>query len=153
MTDSNSGVAPQEGEERGITGHLMPIIVDGRTFYENVDIFPGEFYRLQAESHHVASSQPSLASIVNMWSMLLESHDGVAYIPMSSSLSGSCEAAEALSQSYDGRVEAVGSHRISAMQRMSALGAKAPASSGCTARAIKAALARKAHDATVYIHR
>ena len=46
MTDSNSGITPQQGAELGIAVLPMPIIVDGRTFYENVDIFPEEFYRL-----------------------------------------------------------------------------------------------------------
>ena len=151
MTDSNSGITPQQGEELGIAVLPMPIIVDGCTFYENVDIFPDEFYRLQAEGHHITSSQPSPASVVELWEKLLETNDEVVYIPMSSGLSGSCEAAEALSRDYGGRVEVVDNHRISAMQLMSALDAKAMADSGCSARAIKAVLLREAYDATIYI--
>ncbi len=151
MTDSNSGITPQQGEELGIAVLPMPIIVDGRTFYENVDIFPDEFYRLQAEGHHITSSQPSPASVIELWEKLLETNDEVVYIPMSSGLSGSCEAAEALSRDYGDRVEVVDNHRISAMQLMSALDAKAMADSGCSARAIKAVLLREAYDATIYI--
>ena len=151
MTDSNSGITPQQGAELGIAVLPMPIIVDGRTFYENVDIFPEEFYRLQAEGHRITSSQPSPASLIEMWGELLESNDEVVYIPMSSGLSGSCAAAEALAKDYGGRVEVVDNHRISALQLTAALDAKAMADSGCSARAIKAVLLREAYDATIYI--
>ena len=151
MTDSNSGITPQQGAELGIAVLPMPIIVDGRTCYENVDIFPEEFYRLQAEGHRITAAQPSPASLIEMWGELLESNDEVVYIPMSSGLSGSCAAAEALAKDYGGRVEVVDNHRISALQLTAALDAKAMADSDCSARAIKAVLLREAYDATIYI--
>ena len=151
MTDSNSGITPQQGAKLGIAVLPMPIIVDGRTFYENVDIFPEEFYRLQAEGHRITSSQPSPASLIEMWGELLENNDEIVYIPMSSGLSGSCAAAEALAKDYGGQVEVVDNHRISALQLTAALDAKAMADSGCSARAIKAVLLREAYDATIYI--
>ena len=151
MTDSNSGITPEEGERRGIAVLPMPIVVDGRTFYENVDIFPEQFYALQAEGHTITSSQPSPASVTAQWDALLKDHDEVVYIPMSSGLSGSCQTAQMLARDYDGRVEVVDNHRISALQLTAALDAKAMADAGSTARAIKAVLLREAYDGTIYI--
>lgn len=151
MTDSNSGITPEEGERRGIAVLPMPIIVDGRTFYENIDIFPERFYQLQAEGHRITSSQPAPGSLAAQWDELLKTHDEVVYIPMSSGLSGSCGSAQMLAREYGGRVEVVDNHRISALQLTAALDAKVMADAGSSARAIKAVLEREAYDATIYI--
>lgn len=50
MTDSNCGILPEAGKELGIYIIPMPILIDGRTYFEGVDIQAGTFYKLQAEA-------------------------------------------------------------------------------------------------------
>ena len=38
VTDSNSGISQAEGKELGIYVIPMPCLVDGKLYYENVDI-------------------------------------------------------------------------------------------------------------------
>ena len=69
----------------------------------------------------ISTSQPTPGAVLDLWDTLLEDHDELVYIPMSSALSGSCATAEALAEDYDGRVTVVDNQRISATQRQSVL--------------------------------
>lgn len=44
MTDSNCGIMPAEGEKLGIHVLPMPVIIDGRTYYEGIDITLEQFH-------------------------------------------------------------------------------------------------------------
>ena len=56
MTDSNSGIMPAEASNYGIHVLPMPIIIDGTTYFEGIDITVEEFYQKQTSgsviSHH-----------------------------------------------------------------------------------------------------
>ena len=41
----------------------------------------------------VVTSQPTPESVMNLWDELLKEYDEIVHIPMSSGLSGSCQAA------------------------------------------------------------
>lgn len=49
MTDSNCGILPEKGKTMGITVVPMPIMIDGNTYFEGVDLTAEEFYRRQKE--------------------------------------------------------------------------------------------------------
>ena len=44
MTDSNCWIMPDEGRDLGIYVLPMPLIIDGQTYYEGVDITLDEFF-------------------------------------------------------------------------------------------------------------
>lgn len=59
MTDSNSGITPEEGKKIGIYSLPMPVIIEGDVFYEGKNITQEEYYgamtserMLQHHSHH-----------------------------------------------------------------------------------------------------
>ena len=45
VTDSNSGIFPDQGRELGIFVLPMPVILDGQQYFEGVDLTPQEFYQ------------------------------------------------------------------------------------------------------------
>ena len=45
MTDSNCGLLPEEGRRYGISILPMPVLIDGNTYYEGVDITSEMFMR------------------------------------------------------------------------------------------------------------
>lgn len=47
MADSNCGIMPAEESNYGIHILPMPIIIDGKTYFEGIDITSEEFYRKQ----------------------------------------------------------------------------------------------------------
>ena len=44
VTDSNSGISVEEGQEIGVTVIPMPVHIDGTIYYEGLDITQAEFY-------------------------------------------------------------------------------------------------------------
>ena len=123
MTDSNSGITQTEAKELGICVLPMPFYIDEQTYYEDIDLTQDEFYEKLKGDCDIKTSMPALGDVTDKWDGLLKEYDEIVYIPMSSGLSGSCEAAIMLSQDYDGKVQVVNNQRISVTQRQSVLDA------------------------------
>ena len=152
MTDSNSGITPEEGKKIGIYSLPMPVIIEGDVFYEGKNITQEEYYGAMTSGKNVTTSQPSPGDVMDMWDGILkEGYEQVVYIPMSSGLSASCHAAIQLSEEYDGKVQVVDDHRISVTMRESVLEAKWMANQGMTAEEIKKKLEENAYTSSIYI--
>ncbi len=153
MTDSNCGIMPSEEKTYGIHVLPMPIIIDGETFYEGINITPEDFYEKQAAGSTITTSQPSPGDVAAMWDELLQSYDELVFIPMSSGLSSTCQTALILADDdpYRDKVFVVDNHRISVTQALSVLDAKILAGEGKTGAEIKMILEKEALDATIYI--
>lgn len=153
MTDSNCGIMPDEGRDLGIYVLPMPVIIDGQTYYEGIDITLDEFFKKQTEGADITTSQPSPGDVEAMWTELLKTHDEVLFVPMSGGLSNTCQTALMLSgeDEFAGRVFVVNNRRISVTQAQSVLDAKLLAEEGKTASEIKELLEAEALDASIYI--
>ena len=103
------------------------------------------------EGAEITTSQPSPKDVMEQWEQLLEDHDQVVYIPMSSGLSGSCQTALMLAEDYEGRVQVVNNQRISVTQRQSALDARDLAERGWSGEQIKEKLEATRFDSSIYI--
>ena len=132
LTDSNCGISPQEGKEQGIYILPMPVIIQEQIFYEGYEINEQQFYERLQNGNSVTTSQPSAGVVMESWERLLEHYGEVVYIPMSSSLSGSCQTAQLLAEEerFRGRVHVVDNHRISVTQAQSVYDAKRMAKQG-----------------------
>lgn len=151
MTDTNSGMTPEEARLTGVALLAMPFTVDGRSCFEHVDLSHEEFFRLQAQGAEITSSQPAPADLLAMWDELLETHDKIIYIPMTSGLSGSYATAAGLAQDYDGKVLVVDNHRISVPLKQSVLEAVRLRDAGRSAHEIAQRLMETAAQSRIYI--
>lgn len=152
MTDSNSGIKPEEGEKIGIYSLSMPVIIDGNVYFEGKDIDEKTFYADMVSGKDVTSSQPSPGDVMDAWDKLLSrGYDEVVYIPMSSGLSTSCHAAMQLAEDYDGKVQVVDDHRISVTMRQSVYDAKWMADNGASAKEIKEVLEKNAYNSVIFL--
>lgn len=151
MTDTNSGISVEEGKKLGVYVMPMPVLIDGSTYYEGVNLSQEEFYRFMLEGRAVSTSQPSPGDVLEMWDKILEQYDELVYIPMSSGLSASCPTALSLSAEYHGRVQVVDHHSVSVPQRYAVLDALELAASGWAAEKIKLALEERSSDTVIYI--
>lgn len=151
MTDSNSGITQAEAKELGICVLPMPFYIDEQTYYEDIDLTQDEFYEKLKGDCDIKTSMPALGDVTDKWDGLLKEYDEIVYIPMSSGLSGSCEAAIMLSQDYDGKVQVVNNQRISVTQRQSVLDAMELAQKGKTAEEIKDILESVKMESSIYI--
>ena len=151
VTDSNSGVSQKEAGQLGIFVLPMPFMIDGETFYEDIDLTQEEFYRKMEAGADISTSQPSPAAVTELWDRLLKEYDEIVHIPMSSGLSSSCQTARVLAEDYEGKVHVVDNHRISVTQRQSALDARDLAARGFDGGNIREILERTAKDSMIYI--
>lgn len=151
VTDSNSGITQSESKKLGISVLPMPFMIDGEPYLEDVSLTHEEFYERQAAGADITTSQPSPEAVTSLWDRLLEEYDQVVHIPMSSSLSGTCQTAMLLAEDYDGRVQVVNNQRISVTQRQSALDAFHMAEKGYTAEQIKEKLEATKFESIIYI--
>lgn len=151
MTDSNSGITQGEATKLGIKVLPMPFLIDGETYFEDIDLTQEEFYKRLSQDVDISTSQPSPDSVMKMWDEILEEAESIVYIPMSSGLSGSCQTAMLLAQDYDGRVQVVDNQRISVTQRQSVMDAKELIKRGMTAVEIKEYLEKVKFESSIYI--
>lgn len=152
VTDSNSGIFAEEGQKLDVHVIPMPVIIEGKTYYEGIDLTHGEFYQCLLEHREVSSSQPSPGDVMDMWDNLLTAgYEEIVYIPMSSGLSGSWQTAQMLAADYEGKVQVVNNHRISVTQRQSVMDALVLKEKGYTAEKIKNTLERYAYESIIYV--
>ncbi|MGN0479630.1 MAG: DegV family protein [Hominenteromicrobium sp.] len=151
VTDTNSGITREEAKKLGIFLLPMPIIVDGKEYFEGVTCTYEHFFEMLAAGSDVSTSQPAPEDLTALWDSILQSYDSIVHIPMSSALSGSCGTAKALAADYNGRVCVVDNKRISLSQRESVLDALALARKGLTAAEICVQLEETAYRASIYL--
>ncbi|MBR1931272.1 MAG: DegV family protein [Lachnospiraceae bacterium] len=151
VTDSNSGITQAQASEMGMYVLPMPFTINGKNYFEDINLTQEKFYGMLTDGAAISTSQPTPDSVLSLWDDLLKTHDEIVHIPMSSGLSGSCQSAMMLAQDYDGKVQVVNNQRISVTQRHSALDAKLLAEKGMNALQIKEFLEADKFNSSIYI--
>lgn len=151
MTDTNSGITPEEAARLHISIAPMPFYIDDQLYFEGISLDPKEFYEKLKEDHDIKTSQPSPADLLYLWDDKLKGYDSIVYIPMSSGLSSSCSTAKMLAEDYNGRIQVVDNHRVSVTQRQSVLDAVELAAAGKTTEEIKTILEDVQDRSSIYI--
>ncbi len=151
VTDSNSGITQLQATELGVHVIPMPVIINEKEYFEDIDLTHEEFYKMLAEGADVSTSQPTPAAVMDKWEELLKDHDQIVYIPMSSGLSGSYQSARMLAEDFDGKVCVVNNQRISVTQRQATLDAVSLVQSGMNAEEIMNYLEDNKFNSSIYI--
>ena len=152
LTDSNSGITQAAGKELGVSVLPMPFYINDELFYEDITLSQEQFYEHLEADAEIHTSMPVVGDVLDRWKELLETHDEVVYIPMSSGLSSSCITAKTLAEDFDGRVQVVDNQRISVTQRQSVLDAQALAAQGWGAAQIREYLEKTKFESSIYIY-
>ena len=153
VTDSNSGITQQQAKELGVTVLPMPFYINEQLFLEGITLTQEEFYIKLNGNADISTTQPSPENVMDMWRKLLEDHESVIYIPMSSGLSGSCQTAMVFSMEdeFDGKVFVIDNQRISVTQRQAVLDAKLMADEGIAVEEIVKYLMDTKMESSIYI--
>lgn len=151
VTDSNSGISQAEGKELGIYVIPMPFLVDGKLYFEDVDMNKEQFYHFLENDADLSTSQPSPDDVMDLWDKLLKEYDEIVHIPMSSGLSASCSTAMGLARDYDGKVQVVDNQRISVTMQQAVMDAKHLVAAGKSAAQIKEILEKEALESSIYL--
>jgi len=151
VTDSNSGIKQSEAKDN-LFVLPMPFIIDGNDYYEDISLSQDEFYEKLKNDVRISTSQPSYGEVTELWDKILKTYDEIVYIPMSSSLSESCNASTRFAdESYSGKVFVVNNQRISVTQKASVYEALYLANKGQCAKDIKEYLEKTKMDSSIYI--
>lgn len=151
VTDSNSGITQRQAKEMGISVLPMPFYMDGETYYEDINLTQEQFYSKLVEGTEISTSMPAVADITDLWDKLLQDYDDIVHIPMSSGLSSSCETAQMLAKSYEGKVQVVNNQRISVTQQRSVQDALHLIQQGKRAEEVRNILEREKLESSIYI--
>lgn len=153
VTDSNSGITQSQAKEMGVFVLPMPFNVDGKDYFEDIDLSQEQFYELLVGKSDIHTSQPSPENVMNLWRDILKDYDEIVHIPMSSGLSGSCQSAMMLSREdeFEGKVFVVDNQRISVTMRQSVLDAQELIKRGKSAAEIKDILLKDKFNSSIYI--
>lgn len=151
VTDSNSGIYPEEAKKLGVWVVPMPVTIDGKEYQETVDLERSFFYEQLERGAGVSTSQPSPGLLTDLWDRLLEDHDGVLYIPMTSGLSSSWATATTLAEEYNGKVRVPDAKRISVPQWQAVRDAVTLVNKGLSLDEVDRRLEEHALDSSIYI--
>ncbi len=58
-TDSGSGISQKESRELGISVVPMPFRIDGKEYFEDINLSREEFFEMLKKDCEIATSQPS----------------------------------------------------------------------------------------------
>lgn len=151
ITDSNAGISQEEAKKLGITVLPMPFTINQQEYFEDINLSQSDFFKMLEDGATVFTSQPSAGTITKLWDHLLETHDEILHIPMSSGLSGSCQTALLLANEYNGKVEVVDNQRISITLKHDILTALRLVEDGKSAKEIKKVLEENKFKSSIYI--
>lgn len=153
VTDSHSSISPAEAAMLGIHVLPMPFEIDGRDYFEGVNITRQQFFGYQRAGARIGTSQPAPAAVMELWDKLLEAYESLLYMPISSGLSNACQTAIALAKEapYAGCVFVVDNGRVGTPLHRSVLDAIELVKAGLSAAECKAALEAARNDLVIYI--
>lgn len=121
MTDSNSGIKQKEGEELDVYVVPMPFCINGEEYFEDISLSTKEFFEFLKDDANISTSMPSQYFLQELFKNTLEEYEEIIYIPMTSGLSNSCEAATKIALEFNNRVHVVDNMRISVTLKESIL--------------------------------
>ena len=151
VTDSNAGISPQMAKELGVFVIPQPFMIEGKTYFENIDLTYEEFYKTLENEVDVRTSQPVPTDMMEVWDEVLKEYDELVHIPLSSGLSGACQSAMMFADEYDGRVHVVNNQRISVTQKQSVRDALMLIEKGHDGKEIKQILEEDKFNSSIYI--
>ena len=151
VTDSNAGISPQMAKELGVFVIPQPFMIEGKTYFENIDLTYEEFYKTLENEVDVRTSQPVPTDMMEVWDEVLKEYDELVHIPLSSGLSGACQSAMMFADEYDGRVHVVNNQRISVTQKQSVRDALMLIEKGHDGKEIKHILEEDKFNSSIYI--
>lgn len=151
VTDSNSGISQNQAQKYGVYVLPMPFYIDDELYLEGQTITNEEFFRRQKNGSVIYTSQPNPYDVTQLWDQVLDQYEELLYIPMSSGLSGSCEAAMAAAKQYGGRVVVADLGRVSVTQKIAVLEARRMALMGCWAVQICDSLQAVKNECIIYL--
>lgn len=154
VTDSNSGITQKEAKDLGIWVVSTPVLIDEKTYHEDITLTQEQFYDKLKSDANVSTSQPNPETVREIWRGILKQYDQIVYIPLSSGLSETCHTMLHISKTdpeFIDKVFVADNQRVSITQRQSVMDAIKMASEGKDAKQICDWLMETKMQSSIYI--
>ncbi|WP_114352858.1 DegV family protein [Saliterribacillus persicus] len=110
VTDSTCGLSKDFTDKHDIYILPLNVIVDGKTYKEDIDLSKDEFYALlKQHGDNAKTSQPAYGDFVTLYEKLKEEYDGAIAIHASSQLTGTYQSSISASEMVGFEVEVIDS--------------------------------------------
>lgn len=114
VTDSTADLPEKFAQENNIKIVPLRVIFPDGEYRDGIDIKPAEFYkRLRSSDNLPKSSQPPPEDFINVYRELLKDYQEVISIHLSSSLSGTINAAQMAKEKVEGAIHIFDSYTVS----------------------------------------
>ena len=77
VTDSNSGITPDEAKKLGVEVIPMPFYIDEQMYYENIDLTQEQFYEKLTAGGDIKTSMPLVGDVTDKWDEFLKENDEI----------------------------------------------------------------------------
>ena len=152
VVDSNSGVTSKDLQSlKDVYVIPMPFMIDGEEYFEEINLSQEDFYSKLENDSDISTSQPAIGQVIEIWDNLLKKYKQIIHIPMSSSLSQTCEIAKNFAKDYEGKVFVVDNKRISVTLKQSMHDALTLIDKGYSGEEIRKILEDTSADSSIYI--
>lgn len=109
VTDSTAYLTAEEAKANNIYVVPVPVMIDGQTYNEGVDITNEEFYhKLKTSSSFPSTSQPSMGTLVELYTKLAdEGYDTVISIHLTGAISGMINTVSQLAEQLKDKIKII----------------------------------------------
>ncbi len=113
VTDSTADIPATLAQQRDITVVPMTLTIGEETFSDGALTQQEFFDRMRSAAALPTTSQPSVGELTRAYATALETAESVIALHISSNLSGTCTAAQAAAEQFEGRVHVFDSRNLS----------------------------------------
>jgi DegV family protein with EDD domain len=153
VTDSTACLLPDQVLECGITVVPIHVLVQGRRYYDGVDITSDEVAQALSERRPVTTSRPTTVEFLDAYTRAAEAGaDAILSVHLSTALSGTYDAARLAARDSPVPVEVLDSRSIAMGLGFAALDAARTAADGADLLAVAATAGRTAQAARVLFY-
>ena len=115
VADSTCDMPESLAHHLGVVRVPLTLTVAGQTYRDGIDMTAAEFYQLLPHLERLpTSSQPAVSEFREVYTRLLEHHEGIVSMHIAGALSGTVEAARSAAAAVDPqRIRVVDTHKVS----------------------------------------
>jgi uncharacterized protein len=139
VTDSAADLPEEERQRLGILVVPVRVGFDQEDYLDKITLTPAELYERMRKGEIPRTSQPPAVDFRRTFELLVDHHEGVVCVGLSSQVSGTWQAAEHAAQRFEGRVQAIDTLNVSAGQALLTLYAAEAAQQGLAPDRVAAA--------------
>lgn len=153
LTDNGAGFTKSEIDKLNLNIIPLGFYIDDKEYLYDEEISEEEFFDLLLNANDIRTSQPSIASVEDMYRSILKDYEHILYLPMTSGLSSAYSTGMAVSMQdeFKGKITVIDGKKISVLQKFAVYDIINFLSNGCSPDDIKTKIENDNKNTSIYI--